>query len=338
MAARERSRILVRAALLLAGLHLAGALAAWVLLRFYADAWWPATLLLFGPRWVLALPLLVTIPAALLTDRRVFALVGGAVVALVAVMDFRVPIRAAISGGAGKDRLRVMTYNIGGGRFEPAELERLVTEIAPDIAGFQECGGLVDARRFRELGFHVHESRSQCLLSRHPIRTSEVRDPRDVWAMNGSGAIVRYEIDTPAGLVNFANLHLETVRDGLGAVMGRRLKGVPELEANIRQRAFESRIAREWVRRGSAPTIVVGDFNMPVESAIYAEYWSDYQNAFSVAGLGLGVSKATRWHGVRIDHVLAGPEWACKSAFVARHLGLDHRPVVAEFELRAPAR
>src|ERR1700720_2127653 len=42
-------------------IYLALLLAVWALLRL-GDRWWPATLLLFGPRWPFALPLLVLTP------------------------------------------------------------------------------------------------------------------------------------------------------------------------------------------------------------------------------------------------------------------------------------
>jgi endonuclease/exonuclease/phosphatase (EEP) superfamily protein YafD len=111
-------------------------------------------------------------------------------------------------------------------------------------------------------------------------------------------------------------------------------KGVPELKANIRQREFESSIGRDWTTRATGPLVITGDFNMPIESAIYRRYWSSFTNAFSEAGLGFGDSKETSWHGIRIDHVLLGSDWQCLGAFVGPHLGGDHRPMVADLRLR----
>jgi len=55
-------------------------------------------------------------------------------------------------------------------------------------------------------------------------------------------------------------------------------------------------------------TIVTGDFNMPVESAIYRNTWSVFSNAFNTAGLGFGYTKITpkrgSTYGTRIDHIL----------------------------------
>jgi len=75
---------------------------------------------------------------------------------------------------------------------------------------------------------------------------------------------------------------------------------------------------------------------MPVESAIYRRYWSDFSNAFSDAGWGWGATKATRWHGIRIDHVLVGHGASALRAWVAPHLDGDHRPMAADLALQAP--
>src|SRR5258707_8361859 len=51
---------------ILSWLYLILILALWAFLRIAADRWWVATLLLFGPLWVFALPLAILLPAALL--------------------------------------------------------------------------------------------------------------------------------------------------------------------------------------------------------------------------------------------------------------------------------
>jgi len=41
----------------------------------------------------------------------------------------------------------------------------------------------------------------------------------------------------------------------------------------------------------------------------------------------------TRWHAVRIDHILSSPEFRVRKAAVGPESGSDHRPVFAELEL-----
>lgn len=104
---------------------------------------------------------------------------------------------------------------------------------------------------------------------------------------------------------------------------------------NLAQRDLESMLARQFVREAGDPVIVTGDFNMPVESALYRRDWADLDNAFHAAGWGTGATKHTRWHGIRIDHVLAGPGWRAVRAVVGPDLGGDHHPMVADLRRSA---
>src|SRR5690349_19121372 len=70
----------------------AAVLAAWAALALAADRWWPATLLLFGPRWVLAVPLAVLVPAAAVCRRQaLLPLLAAAVVLALPVLGFCIP-------------------------------------------------------------------------------------------------------------------------------------------------------------------------------------------------------------------------------------------------------
>ena len=200
------------------------------------------------------------------------------------------------------------------------------------MAALQECDPQVAAAAdaWKKDGWQVHREASQCLLSRFPIRKVEVLDPTEIRRRGGNGAAVHYLLDAPNGTLAIANLHLQTVRDGLDEVIHRAWRGSAAMAANTAARDFESGRIRAWIdeRRGTNGTIVVGDFNMPVESAVYRRHWSSLKNAFSRAGFGLGWSKRTRWHGVRIDHVLFSDELDCAGAGVGPDAGSDHRPVV----------
>jgi vancomycin resistance protein VanJ len=83
-------------------------------------------------------------------------------------------------------------------------------------------------------------------------------------------------------------------------------------------------------------TIIAGDFNTPIESPIYRHAWARYGNAFSQAGFGCGATvtfeRRNFRFSARIDHVLFGPNWRCRAAWVGPELGSDHRPVIAELQ------
>jgi vancomycin resistance protein VanJ len=314
-------------------LYLVGILGVALLIFRLSDVWWLATVFLFAPRWIWALPLVGIVPAALLLRRRKLLWpLAPAALLLLAVNGFELPSLSSLLSDREPADLRVMTYNIGGGKPDPADIVALLDKIAPDVALFQECESPIGAARpaLEQKGWHVDVTWGSCIASRYPIIKVDIRDPKDIWEMGGSGVIARYEIRKSGFRVNVVNLHTETVREGLAEVMHRAWRGAPGMEANIRQRDYESGLARAWTERASGPLVITGDFNMPLESAIYRRHWSSFTNAFSEAGFGFGTTKVTKVHGIRIDHVLVGPGWAVLAAWVGPHLGMDHRPMVTD--------
>ena len=138
--------------------------------------------------------------------------------------------------------------------------------------------------------------------------------------------------------MDLVTVHLETARKGLEWLVA---DVPPELAApdlNARIRTMESERAAVWarVRSREVPTLITGDFNLPVESRIYRDHWSGYDNAFEATGTGFGFSKHEgRWLHIRIDHVLAAPGWYdIRGAWVGLPVGSDHRPVIADLTRR----
>ena len=85
------------------------------LLWGFADVWWPATVLLFGPRWVLLLPAVVLLPWAVLRDRDWVVPLGVAVVVAAGpLVGLRSGVRGLLPAGEGFG-LRVATLNAWGG-------------------------------------------------------------------------------------------------------------------------------------------------------------------------------------------------------------------------------
>jgi endonuclease/exonuclease/phosphatase (EEP) superfamily protein YafD len=304
-----------------------------VVLWTLGERWWPATVYLFGPRWVVLLPLALLIPAAaLLRPRLLLPLLAAALVMLFPVMGLRTGWRSWAGGEPAPGTLRVVSLNAAG---EPWAAERLIARVEewrPQVAAVQECTDPVAEAFGRLRGWTLRRDGQLCLLSRFPLRGAEVMDRsrfdlvRDA-GIGGTSAAVRYTLDTPGGPVQLVNLHLETPRKGLEGV----LRGSGDrVESNAISREIESRVTSRWAAQGQLPLLVAGDFNLPVESRIYRESWGGFTNAFSRAGRGFGFTRFNGWIRVRIDHVLAGPGWRVDRAFVGPDVGSDHRPVVVD--------
>jgi endonuclease/exonuclease/phosphatase (EEP) superfamily protein YafD len=313
--------------------YLAAAVIACALLWGLSDRWWLATAFLFGPRWLLLIPLAVLIPAAIVLRRwMLLPLLAAGAIVLLPVMGLRLGWRSWLGADDAGATLRVVTLNTGASEALGLELPFRLQAWRADIIALQECGTILrdDVRRIE--GWHHHVSGQLCVISRYPIRFLGATDWRDLAGareagIGGSGQAAQYTIDTPGRPLRLVNLHLETAREGLQGIFDFDFQRVAE---NTTLRAVESRRTREWLGTADPTLIVVGDFNMPVESSIYRQYWSAFRNAFSEVGTGFGMTKDNGWIQVRIDHVLTGAGWRATSVDVGPVLGLDHRPVIVQ--------
>lgn len=318
-----------------AAVFLAGAVTAAGLLQGLGDRWWPATVLLFGPRWILLLPLVPLVPAAAVLDRALLVPLGiaGLVVAG-PVMGFRTGWRGWLTNPRPED-LTVVSFNArGGGTLVPGPGGLMVSWEA-DVAAFQECGPALRARIEALPDWHTGHHGSLCLVSRYPIVEIRAMDRRVFEAAGGSALVATFSLDRGGRIVRVTNIHLETPREGLELIRaGRVLAGIPVLREKSFLRAVELRRTRAWVDDQPAPRVVVGDFNTPPESRAYRSAWGDWRNAFSHVGVGMGGTRLNGWIRTRIDHVLADDAWTVTGARPGRDVGSDHLPMIAHLRLR----
>jgi vancomycin resistance protein VanJ len=312
--------------------YLAAVLVLCALLWTLGDRWWPATVYLFGPRWVALLPLAVLVPlAARYRAALLPLLIAAALVMVFPVMGMRTGWRALLPAGPAPQTLRVVTANVMG---DPWAAERLISQMdewRADVLAVQECSARAAEAFARVPGWEHRRDSQLCVFSRHPVRAAEVMDRSRFEGMReagigGTSMAARYTLDVGGRQVELVNVHLETPRRGLAGLFRSR---TDRMEPNTLARDIESRQVARWAAAGGAQ-IVAGDFNMPVESRIYREHWGGYANAFSRAGRGLGFTRDNGWIKVRIDHVLAAPGWRVDRAFVGPDVGSDHWPVVAD--------
>jgi vancomycin resistance protein VanJ len=305
----------------------------WLWMYLRGDRTWLATLFLFGPRWVCALPLLPLAVVAAIWHRRMLG-----VLALTAVLIVG-PILGFVlnfAGGDGMVALRVLTCNANQSQLRADRLSELIERESPDIVALQEVTGRLPRIAWPRGWFVLHKDEF-VVGSRYPVYEREGMPSPDV---PGKLVVIRYTIQLPHDEVQLFNLHLFSPREGLQAVLeGDNIldgSNSPDVQAMLRARENESLLASQWIARFSGPKIVVGDFNTPIESNIFRKYWSSYDNAFSTAGLGFGFTKITElrgWkYGTRIDHVLSTPPWRFVRAWVGPDVGSDHLPLVAELD------
>ena len=326
----------------LSAFYVASVLVATMLLSRFSDRWWLATVMAFGPRWPLAVPAVILAAVAWISGVRRWAVVviAAGVIAFGPYMDLSLPFPRSQPELPSTSRvLTVATFNVQQRSIRSELVEQAVKDFDADVLALVECRAGEHGRRARQLelhGYHVATQLGLCLFSRHPIAEVDGRDPADAWSHGGSGAILRVAIDIDGQVIHVVALHLATVRDGLEALRYERFDGIDDMVDNIELRRWESTVAREHADRAEGPLLVMGDFNLTIESDIYRRVWSPFVNAFDECGTGYGNTKLTRWFGARIDHILMSPSFRCESADVLEPRGSDHAPLVARLRLAPP--
>lgn len=312
------------------GLLLGAVVFYWIFLRYGADASWWGTVLAFSPRWPLALPLAILLPAALLMRQwkalTIQVLAAGILIG--PVMGFRFSGLGSECPTLSGLNLRVLTCNLQGDSVDLERFQSALAEVGPDLVAIQEYPHSLAQAVFPEEDWFVVESGEFCVASRYPIQSFQSLNRRTIGGWGDFAIVCR--VNGPEGHFEFVNLHLSSVRHGIERLRASRFEGASDAAAVFERRRYESQAIRNCLNEIKDPVLVVGDFNMPVESVIYSEYWASYRNLFSEAGRGFGATFKTSWHGVRIDPVLADGNWKPICCRVGPNIGSDHLPLVAE--------
>jgi endonuclease/exonuclease/phosphatase family metal-dependent hydrolase len=226
-----------------------------------------------------------------------------------------------------------LTYNIQRWSVSGEEFSKLLDEVDPDFAAVQECA----PNRWKiPPKWHVRRARTSIVVSRYPIVRYEISERKP--DVNGLYCVV----ETPAGPIGFACVDLLTPRRALATVLDSKkvfdLTQIDNAQRRIDQRWQESEDLNKWLSGFSEPRIIGGDFNLTVDSAIYRDSWSRYQNAFSLTEFGYGHTKRTKInvfrYTSRIDHILSTPQFLPTRCRVGRDLGSDHLPLIADFVMK----
>lgn len=294
------------------------------------DNLWPATVILYGPRWLLLLPLVpLALVALLIRPRLLVPLAAGLLITLGPVMGFRTGWRTRF-GGRLPRALRVISFNIQG-EANPMLLQvpGMLEGYKADVIVFQECPERLADSGLWPTGWTAHFTDGFCLATRFPVVETKVLERMETIDQSGTGNAAIFRLRTGRGIVDFVALHLETPRQGLAPL--RREGSSSRLSANIVIRAAGARRISHWIRRETRNPVIAGDLNLPVESRIYQTYFGHCTNAFSVTGRGFGWTRVLKSRfSVRIDHILGCGVWQPISSEVGADLGSDHLPLIAD--------
>lgn len=336
MPARRPSHRLARITLLLSANYLFIVVLACMLIHYFSDRWWPATLLLLGPRWFFALPLAALIPMAGRWSRKSVWMLGVAsfftCFPLMGLTLHLPTAQTALRNPAGKSSsLRVLTCNAHTEALYPPALAQLCVTASPDVIAVEEWpygpgrwGQIMPEWNAITLGeLHIE--------SPHPIS-----DLRIIFGGHGelSGDAIGFSILTSAGTVPMIDTHTESPHDAISAVVHLQHLGPAMLRSNSMIRRSQAILLSQAARESGGDVIIMGDFNMPMDANIYQEDFTDLTDAFSAAGQGFGWTYFWRGTAVRIDHILVGRGWNVAACWVAESVGSPHRPLIAVLDRR----
>ena len=307
----------------------------WMMAALFGDSLWFATLLLYGPRWLVLLPLVILFPLALINNRwLLIPLVAGGLVAAGPFMGFNVPLHRTET--AGVPIARVLTCNINAGNFGRKPLADLIRKTNADIVALQECPR--DPGLSLPAGWQSVREGELIIWSRYPLQRGnslQALHPPHVWPRE---SMLCCTVQTPKEALSFCTVHLPSLRYGLTTVLDRKTILSFSRRVLLEQETLHRlRISGEIFRAIGAlpgPVVIAGDFNMPVDSPMYQDVWAGYENTFSEVGYGYGWTQRARYRGIpvvlRIDHVLVGAGLEASFSGVGPDIGSDHLPLITD--------
>ncbi len=337
---------------LLAIAYLASLLGVWACMFFDDGTSWWVTLFLFSPRWVVGLPLLLLVPLTLANSwrkarwRLISSYLLHCSVLLFPILGFQLPEISLGKSEINSSSLRIFSCNLGEGEINVDQLVAVIKYHKADVVMLEECPGSISGPLFQKLGWNSRQKNNMAIGSALPLGEVEELASQSPEHFNATVSIachvelprkeaLKAEVEKSGDSqrVRLVAIHFPTFRPAFEKA--RSFDGAAS--SVFEQLRLEYReLAAKTLRRieaDSTPTIIAGDFNVPIESAFYRDYWQRFENALTTHGFGLCYTKFTRLHGIRIDHVIADSRWTVNSAHVAASLGGDHRPVIVELVL-----
>jgi endonuclease/exonuclease/phosphatase (EEP) superfamily protein YafD len=310
-------------------------------MRVAGDRWWPATLLLFSPRWIWAVPFPFLVLLAAIGSgrrRRVWPLAISAALLLFGIMEFQVPWRRMISHRTGTQTLRLVTCNLHNIESNPEVLNAFIDQSNPDIILLQDYAFSREPRRVQRPGWYRFPLDGMYIASRYPFGHFENLLPIDANAMAYTslglplGKAQCFAVDAPGGAFHLVNLHLASAHQAIKILRDGKSFGPELMTADSERRGEESMAISERVQTIGGPFIIAGDFNTPDDSIIFRRAWWRLGDSFAQAGFGFGTTYAKHHTWLRIDHILTGGGWRCIHIQTGPDVGSGHRPILAVLE------
>lgn len=229
------------------------------------------------------------------------------------------------------ERLRVLTFNIGGMKQGPGNLLQVIESADFDLVCLQEvdtAAGRMLRQRFRDWQMAVDGEFA--ILTPHALIETQGHE----LAGGPRGQCQVATVSVHGATFEVVNVHFMTLaqpRDVRGDP-----RGTPErLAATIAVREEQVRAVEELAALVPRPLLVVGDFNTPPRGQVYRRLKRLLRDTFAEAGWGLGPTFRVGRPLWRIDYLWHSRGFVARRCWVPAGVASDHRPVAAELVLTA---
>ncbi|REJ71235.1 MAG: hypothetical protein DWQ29_23960 [Planctomycetota bacterium] len=319
-------------------------LAVLFLLCVVSEEWWISAALGYLPRAPYLIPSLFLIPLCLVCQRSfTWANVLCTIVVLGPVMGLCAPLERDPPPDNDSRVLTVVSCNAQNGASDLHRALREIEALHPDVVALQETKWGIDMLDEFFVDWESIHVGEYWVGSRFPLRLVGELNPEAF--ERSSGLMV--EVEAPQGTFLLANVHLNTARHGLSELQWHSPltgAGVDDFEWHQWRRQLE---AEETVAllasRATRPQLLLGDFNAPTTSSLFAGVWNGYRSAFDTTAFGYGYTAPcntsrfwpsnTPW--LRIDHILCDSTWNVHACGIGESDGSDHRLIWAQVSLKA---
>ncbi|MFA6665147.1 MAG: endonuclease/exonuclease/phosphatase family protein [Armatimonadota bacterium] len=292
---------------------------------------WFATLLLYMPQQIFAVPLgLLLILSACFRDRLSLAVNGAALLVIIfPLMGFNIPKEQdSLTDGW---NLRVMTCNIHHSSMGIERIRRSVEKLNPDVLCLQEANSISEPEKtlsnIRQVmpGCYSAEHEELVILSRYPLSST--------YACPMGADSGRAILKTTAGFggrsITIFNTHLNVATGGRSLGNGRTpLSEYMRHSADIRRHQVKRLL--ELAEGTGGDVIITGDFNNPPRGLLYRRICTTFRDAYRSGGRGFGYTFRSDLPVMRIDYIFTTPRIRVSKCFVPRRQISDHRPVAAD--------
>lgn len=308
---------------------------------------WQVELGLYLPRILFGIPLLV-LTVLLLGLRMWRALVSQAIAAILVLFPL-MGLQLSLVGPGGDPRLpsfRVLSYNANFAQGGQDALVRELMAIEPDIALFQQLFFTDQlSAAFKADYATVRTDGEFFLLSRYPVRSTDVPARLSYQRRSRSPRFIRYQVETPSGPLVIYNVHPASPTGQFAAARSGGLRRVirsgalfslaprPDIDADSGLRALQVLTMTRMASRETLPVIVAGDTNLPALSPSLARF-DTFQDGFDAAGIGFGYTFPSNRPWMRIDRIFASEHLQFRDFAVGCGQVSDHLCVYADIQRR----